>query len=125
MDKEHEDYSTYGKEGTIVDELTYQKECESLVCRELDGEKYGKDGTIVDDKTYQLECGQRYFCKKENGFYFDNEGNIVDQETYEALCEKSVDNPQTGSSLPIYILLVLIASIIGIFYYTKKQKRFL
>ena len=50
------DGNYYGKNGNIVNELTYQKECISHYCEVLsDGTKYGKDGSIVSDLDYQKQ----------------------------------------------------------------------
>ena len=78
----------------MIDELTYQKECETHSCEILsDGTHYDKNGNVVSESEYEASCGE-------------------------------VDNPPTGMSLPIYIILggTLLAGVI--WYITRKFTKF-
>jgi len=81
----------YGLKGTIVDYLTYQKECEKHVCTVLpDGTKYGKDGVVVDDLTYQKECEKNICTVLQDGTKYGKDGLVVDDLTYQKECEKNI-----------------------------------
>lgn len=81
----------YGKNGEIVDETTYQKECGVNICRNFDDETYfGKDGTEVDKEKYDEECveKEKHYCEKVEEDYYDKDGNKTTKEKYEKDCFK-------------------------------------
>lgn len=85
----------YGKDGTEVDESTYNSQCnpteEKKVCKVEDNKYYGKDGTEVDEDTYKSECAN--VCKVVDDKYYGKDGTEVDKETYESECT-TPENPK-------------------------------
>ena len=75
----------WGKNATIVDETTYNKECKTepdptYTCQLVNGQYWGKNATIVDEATYNKECSTPtptnpiYACEYQkviNGYFTD------------------------------------------------------
>ncbi len=81
----------YGKNGGIVDYLTFQKECETHTCQVLsDGTRYGKNGTVVNQLNYQKECEKNVCTILSDGTRYGKDGKQVDQLTYQKECNKNV-----------------------------------
>ena len=120
------DGTIYGKNGTVVDELTYQKECGNNICAILsDGTIYGKNGQITDQATFDIECNEKKTCTIVGGKYYDSKGNITTKENYMFDCFSGVENPKTGSLLPIITILVSGLLGFGILHIAKKYDRFI
>ena len=74
-------------------------------CEKFEGKFYGKDGNVVDEATYKKECEQpdepdnptEHKCEIVKGIYYGINGNTVDYETYKKECEKQ-DLPTTGAT---------------------------
>ena len=90
----------YGKDGNVVDEATYKKECEPEEvhkCEKINGVYYGKNGNVVDAETFKKECepeDEVHKCEIVKGVYYGINGNVVDYKTYKAECEY----PVTGAT---------------------------
>jgi len=69
------------EEGPIRTEPVYY-------CKYINGKYYGKNGNVVDSITYQKECVAEpvYYCKYVNGKYYGKNGNVVDSTTYQKEC---------------------------------------
>ncbi len=105
--KHNNRYYYYGKDGSVVDELTYQKECVTHTCEVLsDGTKYGSSSTIVNDLDYQKQCMVNKCKKLSDGTIYGKDGSIVDELTYQKecvthTCEVLSDGTKYGSSSTI------------------------
>ena len=68
-------------------------------CEIKDGKFYGKDGNVVDEATYNKECKQPevHKCEIVKGTYYGIKGNEVDYKTYKSECE-TPDMPKTGAT---------------------------
>ena len=75
----------YGKDGRVVDQTTYNLECNEHKCEIIDNHYFGPDGTEVDQETYDLECN-KHVCQKVGDKYFGPDGTEVDEATYNAEC---------------------------------------
>ncbi len=118
------DGTKYDPLGQISDDLTYQKECEENYCKVLsDGTMYGKDGLLVDEKTYYETC-ETHYCEQIGDLYFDVNGNAVDLQTYETSCNPSVENPQTGASIPVFLFCISV--VVGglVYRYALEHRKF-
>ena len=77
----------WGKYWTVVDKVTYVKQCETHKCEVVDGKYYGKNGNEVSRRTYRMEC-ERHVCYTSEGIFWGRNGNIVSEAQYKAECEK-------------------------------------
>ena len=76
----------YNFEGHLSDKLTYEKECLSHTCEILeDGTRYGKNGEVVTENDYKKQC-EKNICTKIDDTYFGKDGSIVSKEEYEKVC---------------------------------------
>ena len=75
----------YGKDGRVVDQTTYNLECNAHKCEVIDNHYFGPDGTEVDQETYDLECN-KHVCQKVGDKYFGPDGTEVDEATYNLEC---------------------------------------
>lgn len=122
----------YDKNGNVVDEETYNKECnpapEKHVCEIVDGKYYGKEGVEVTEDTYNKECGTVTLpiCEIVDGKYYGKDGNEIDKETYDKDCgtDKPVDNPNTGVYIGYGIAGVGILIGVGAYLHFKKEGKF-
>ena len=73
----------YGKDGNVVDEKTYNEEC-NPVCEIKDGVYYGKNHTVVTKEQYQNECNPT--CEIKDGVYYGKNHNIVTKAEYYKEC---------------------------------------
>ena len=149
------DGTRYGKDGATVDELTYQKECMTNVCKTLsDGTMYGKEGNVVDKETYDKECNvgsscsvvngvfygkdgkptsevnyknecEKNICKQIGNVFYDKDGNVTTEAQYNAVCKGIVENPKTGSILPLITLVGLGNLGVGGVMYARKNRYFM
>ena len=78
----------YGKNGTVVDKKTYNKECNKS-CEFIDGKYYGKNGNEVDKRQYKIEC--EHVCEFTDGKYYGKNGKIVDKKTFNKECNHSCE----------------------------------
>ncbi len=111
----------YGKDGNVVDEQTYNDECKNI-CVVVDDNFYGKDGNIVDEQTYNDEC--KNICTVADGNYYGNDGNIVDKDTYDAECGVTVVAPNTSANASVLFLILgglLVATGLGLIIYRTKK----
>lgn len=75
---------------------------ETPKCEIKDGKFYGKDGNVVDEATYKKECEkpeepETHKCEIVKGTYYGIKGNEVDYNTYKSECEKP-EMPKTGAT---------------------------
>ena len=113
----------YDIEGNIVNDFLYTKSCDKHYCEVLiDNTYYGPDGSITDKNNYETYC-LRHSCEKLNGVYFDRNGNIVNEVSFNNSCS-NLNNPQTGKTLPIILVLSLFISGIITIIYVKKLNIF-
>lgn len=83
-------------------------------------------GLLVSDVVYENENTfnneinrDAVACEVFDGIYYDDMGNEVTEEEFMDIC-KVVENPQTGSFVPITFLSILGLLAIGIIFYRKK-----
>lgn len=149
---EQADGSYYDKNGNIVDEADYRRDC--LSCqKQPDGTFTGKDGQVVSEDVYISECTTPKSCSRSsNGTYTGKNGNPVTEEQYRIECEKhSCDhigdkyydkngkeitaeqyttlcpngsNPNTGANLPLLTLFGLLGVGIILLNVANKTKKF-
>lgn len=83
-----------------VEKTCKEETPEIIKCAEKDGKLYGKDGKVVDEATYKKECGkaETHSCEIVKGTYYGIKGNEVDYNTYKSECEKPESLPKTGAS---------------------------
>lgn len=80
----------YDKNGDETDQLTYQKQCENNICKELsDGTYFGKNGNEVTKDVYEQECVEKKYCKIIEGKYYDKDGNETSEINYKRICGKN------------------------------------
>lgn len=61
-------------------------------------------------------------CKVEDGIYYDADGEEVTKEEYEKSC--SATNPETGAFLPVAVIGLGLAVVVGLFFATKNNKMY-
>jgi len=89
--KHNNRYYYYGKDGSVVDELTYQKECVTHTCEVLsDGTKYGSSSTIVNDLEYQKQCKINKCVQLSDGTYYGVNATVVTEAVYHAECDEKI-----------------------------------
>ncbi len=68
-------------------------------CEKVEGVFYGKNGNVVDEATYKKECEKpvEHKCEIVKGTYYGVKGNEVDYATYKKECEKP-ELPKTGAT---------------------------
>ena len=82
----------YDKDGNVVTELIYQKNCLKNYCKILsDGTFYGKDGSIVSENKYKEECEKSDsqktpVCEERDGKYYDENSNAVSELDFQKRC---------------------------------------
>ena len=103
----------FGKEGKIVDINTFDKECNKHVCEIIDNTYFGKDGRVVDGKTYSLEC-ERHVCEIINNTYFGKDGVVVDEATYKSQCVVVPDTADKSGLIYILIGVFTLGTIMGV-----------
>ena len=86
-----EDGTRYGKNGEVVTENDYKKQCEKNICTKIDDTYFGKDGSIISKEEYDKVCNENHIeekikCEYKNHQYYDKDGNIVTKEDYEKSC---------------------------------------
>ncbi len=122
----------YDKEGNVVDEETYNRECnpveEKHVCEIVDGKYYGKDGVEVSEDVYNEECGEVTppICEIIDGKYYGKDGVEIDKETYDKECgtDEPVDNPDTGIYIGYGIAAIGVLAGVGAYLHFKKEGKF-
>lgn len=70
-------------------------------------------------------------CSNDNGIYFDKNGKEVTEDEYKASCEgvpvepdePNNVNPPTGSVIPYVAVLGGLASIAGVYFFSKKSNK--
>ena len=98
---------------------------EKHYCEIIDDVYYGRDGSEITALEYQKTCQKNYCVALEDGTYYDRDGNIVSKDEYNKSCQVVVENPQTGGNhLPIFLIILLLVSGIGIYLYVKKNSKF-
>ncbi len=112
----------YNNEGKEVTEKEYQKSCNPK-CEIKNNIYYNNEGGEVDKDTYNKECQKEQIvpCSEKNNKYYDKNGNEVSKESYYKSCGV-VENPKTGSKIPIIFFAGAIITIILIYLYTKTSK---
>ena len=87
---EIKDNKYYDDEGKETSKEEYEKKCKKHTCEILsDGTRYGKDGTIVDEKTYNEECVPKNpVCEIKDDKYYDKDGKETSKEEYEKSCKQ-------------------------------------
>ena len=122
----------YDHDGNVVDEETYNRECnpveEKHVCEIVDGKYYGKDGVEVSEDVYHTECGEVTLpiCEIIDGKYYGKDGNEIDKETYDKECgtDDPVENPDTGIYIGYGIAAVGVLIGVGAYLYFRKEGKF-
>ena len=97
---------------------------ENKVCAIVDDIYYGKNGNVVDEVTYFEECCDYVCTVVDNKYYFNSKGESVTYEAMLEDCKTTeVVNPQTGINFGYILLPIGILSIIGIINFSKKNTK--
>jgi len=97
---------------------------ENKVCAIVDDIYYGKNGNVVDEVTYFEECCDYVCTVVDNKYYFNSKGESVTYEAMLDDCKTTeVVNPQTGINFGYILLPIGILSIIGIINFSKKNTK--
>lgn len=117
-----------------VEKKCEEKKDETPKCATKDGKFYGKDGNVVDEATYKKECEKpsddptptptEHKCEIVKGTYYGINGNEVSYSTYKSECEKQ-DLPTTGATEIATGALGLggVITTAGYFIASRKQLR--
>ncbi len=100
-----------------------EKTTNDMVCAIIDEKFYGKNGSVVDEVTYYEECCNYICTVVDNKYYFDNKGKSVDYDTFMERCSEIEEGPQTGIDYGYIVLPLGIISIIGILRFAKKNTK--
>ena len=79
----------------------------SYKCETVDGAYYGKDGSEVDKVQYEKEC-LAHTCEIIGETYYGSDGKEVSQGTFESQCNTTVvtELPDTASSADIISMII-------------------
>lgn len=94
------------------------------ICKEEKGKYYDSEGKEVNKKDYEKSC-KKYACQEVDGKYYDSIGAIVSKAIYEVSCNKkdTVENPNTGASIPLRILAFILILGISIYSFAVKHNK--
>lgn len=86
----------------------------SYSCQVVDGAYYGKDGSEVDKVQYEKECSS-HSCEIVGDSYFGKDGSEVSKSTFESECDTTVvtDFPDTASSSDLLYVLIGAGLVLG------------
>lgn len=80
----------YDKNGNVVSEEEYNKQCKPHYCEIIDGTYFDKSGNATTETEYNKQCKpvepKYYTCEIISGVYYDKTGNIVTNEEYDKQC---------------------------------------
>ncbi|MBR3210571.1 MAG: LPXTG cell wall anchor domain-containing protein [Bacilli bacterium] len=96
----------------------------SYSCETVDGAYYGKDGSEVDKVQYDKECAT-HSCEIVGDTYFGKDGKEVSEETFEAECETTVvsELPDTSSNSDIVSIIAGSLFILGGVVYSISYRK--
>lgn len=86
---------------------------ESYSCETVDGAYYGKDGSEVDKVQYEKECTS-HNCEIVGDTYYGKNGDSVSEEVFEDECDANVvtEFPDTASKVsPTEIFFAILGSV--------------
>ena len=86
----------------------------SKTCTTVDGAYFGKDGTEVDKVQYEKEC-VTHSCEIVGDTYYGKDGKEVTQGTFESQCNVQVASglPDTASSADLILIIIGGSLILG------------
>ena len=128
-------YSYYGNSGLNNVAMTsnqdiklYYQKLNSNVKVKVPAQSNTYAATINEDEQDQnqeqaqsqtTETIQNVICTEKDGIYYDKNGNIVSKEAYYTSCNV-VENPKTGTFIPILVLTIILLSGLFIIKITNK-----